>query len=45
MERQLLTDVFRTPDDRFAQLPRYDFPPSYADIDGLRSHYIDFNAS
>jgi haloalkane dehalogenase len=35
-------EVFRTPDERFEQLPGYDFTPSYGDIDGLRLHYVDF---
>ena len=34
-------DVFRTPDERFANLPGYDFEPHYADVDGLRMHYVD----
>ncbi len=34
-------DVVRTPDERFAGLPGYDFAPHYADIDGLRMHYVD----
>jgi haloalkane dehalogenase len=34
-------DVFRTPDERFAGLPGYDFEPNYAEVDGLRLHYVD----
>jgi haloalkane dehalogenase len=34
-------DVFRTPDERFRGLPGYDFEPHYADVDGLRLHYLD----
>lgn len=39
-------DVLRTPDDRFSDLPGYDFPPHYAEVpsgDGrsLRVHYLD----
>ncbi len=34
-------DIFRTPDERFTDLPGYDFEPRYADIDGLRMHYVD----
>jgi haloalkane dehalogenase len=38
-------DVLRTPDDRFANLPGYDFPPHYLDrlagYEGLRVHYVD----
>jgi hypothetical protein len=33
-------DVLRTPDDRFADLPNWPYVPRYADIDGLRVHYI-----
>lgn len=34
-------DVFRTPAERFQGLPGYDFEPNYAEVDGLRLHYID----
>jgi haloalkane dehalogenase len=34
-------DIFRTPDERFANLPGYDFEPHYAEVDGLRMHYVD----
>ncbi len=34
-------DVFRTPDERFEWLPGYDFEPHYAEVDGLRLHYVD----
>ena len=34
-------DVFRTPDDRFADLPGYAFEPRYAEVGGLRMHYLD----
>lgn len=34
-------DVFRTPDERFEGLPGYAFEPHYAEIDGLRMHYVD----
>ena len=34
-------DIFRTPDERFADLPGYDFEPHYTDVDGLRMHYVD----
>src|SRR3954453_5098910 len=33
--------MFRTPDERFANLPGYDFEPHYLDVDGLRMHYVD----
>ncbi len=35
------TEVFRTPDERFEDLPGYDFSPNYVDVDGLRMHYVD----
>jgi haloalkane dehalogenase len=34
-------DVFRTPDERFADLPGFGFAPRYAEIDGLRLHHVD----
>lgn len=34
-------EILRTPDDRFANLPDYPFSPHYAEIDGLRIHYVD----
>jgi haloalkane dehalogenase len=37
----MASEVFRTPDDRFASLPGYDFAPNYVDVDGLRMHYLD----
>lgn len=33
--------VFRTPDDRFACLPGYAFEPRYAEVGGLRMHFLD----
>jgi haloalkane dehalogenase len=36
-----MAEVFRTPDDRFDGLSGYDFAPNYADVDGLRLHYLD----
>ena len=33
--------VLRTPDERFAQLPDFPYAPQYAQVDGLRMHYID----
>ena len=43
-------DVLRTPDDRFASLPGFDHPPSYADLpDGhggtVRMGYVDAGPS
>ncbi|NIL95083.1 MAG: alpha/beta fold hydrolase [Woeseiaceae bacterium] len=34
-------DAIRTPDDRFENLPGYDFTPNYLDVAGLRMHYVD----
>jgi len=41
--------VFRTPDDRFRDLPAYSFEPHYHSMDGpsgetLRTHYVDTGA-
>jgi haloalkane dehalogenase len=33
--------VIRTPEDRFDNLPGWDYPPQYITIDGLRIHYVD----
>ena len=33
--------VYRTPDERFAGLPGYDFEPRYVELDGMRMHYVD----
>jgi haloalkane dehalogenase len=33
--------MFRTPDERFDDLPGYSFEPHYFDVDGLRMHYVD----
>jgi haloalkane dehalogenase len=37
-------ELYRTPEERFADLPGYDFEPRYADVDGLRMHYVDEGA-
>ncbi|MBI1815916.1 MAG: haloalkane dehalogenase [Deltaproteobacteria bacterium] len=34
-------ETVRTPDERFANLPGYSFAPHYAEVDGLRIHYVD----
>lgn len=34
-------EALRTPDERFADLPGYDFEPHYVEVDGLRVHYLD----
>ncbi|HWO26906.1 MAG TPA: haloalkane dehalogenase [Kofleriaceae bacterium] len=37
-------EILRTPDERFAQLPGYDFTPHYAQLGELRVHYLDEGA-
>jgi len=39
-----LPHAYRTPDQRFAGLPGWDFAPCYLDQDGLRMHYVDEGA-
>jgi haloalkane dehalogenase len=34
-------DVFRTPDQRFENLPGYSYEPNYVEVDGLRLHHLD----
>ena len=36
-----MPEVFRTPDERFEELPGYGFAPHWHDSDGLRLHYVD----
>lgn len=33
--------ILRTPDERFADLPGFNFAPHYVEIQGLRMHYVD----
>ena len=33
--------VLRTPQDRFADLPDFGYPPRYAEVDGLRLAYVE----
>jgi haloalkane dehalogenase len=33
--------AYRTPDERFRDLPDYPFEPNYVEQDGLRMHYVD----
>jgi haloalkane dehalogenase len=35
------SDVLRTPDERFRDLPGYPFAPNYVTADGLRMHWVD----
>lgn len=34
-------EILRTPDERFVNLPDYNFAPHYAQVAGLRIHYLD----
>ncbi len=34
-------NLLRTPDERFRNLPGYDFAPHYVDAGGVRVHYVD----
>jgi len=34
-------DVFRTPDERFENLPGFAYEPNYVEVDGLRLHHVD----
>ena len=36
-----MADACRTPDERFSDLPGYDFEPHYVEQDALRMHYVD----
>jgi haloalkane dehalogenase len=38
---QTMMEALRTPDDRFASLPGWQFAPRYAEVGGLRIHYVD----
>jgi haloalkane dehalogenase len=37
-------NAYRTPDERFADLPGFPFEPRYVEQDGLRMHYVDEGA-
>jgi len=34
-------EIVRTPDERFRDLPGYPFEPHYAEVDGMRLHFVD----
>jgi haloalkane dehalogenase len=36
-----VTEAFRTPDERFRDLPGYELAPHWFEADGLRLHYVD----
>ena len=33
--------IIRTPEERFVHLPDFPFRPHYAEVDGVRVHYLD----
>jgi haloalkane dehalogenase len=35
------SEIFRTPEERFADLPGFEFSPHYVELQGLRLHYLD----
>ena len=39
--QEIRPGVFRTPDERFANLPDFNFKPHYKEIMGYRMHYLD----
>ena len=36
-----MTEIFRTPDERFEGLPGYGFEPNYVQAGDVRLHYVD----
>lgn len=36
-----MVEYIRTPDERFENLPGYNFSPYYIETTGLRLHYVD----
>jgi haloalkane dehalogenase len=36
-----VAEVYRTPDERFTDLPDFPFAPHYLELEGLRMHYLD----
>jgi pimeloyl-ACP methyl ester carboxylesterase len=36
--------IIRTPEERFTNLPGFPFRPHYAEVDGVRVHYLDEGA-
>jgi haloalkane dehalogenase len=36
-----MAGVYRTPDERFTDLPDFPFAPHYLELEGLRMHYLD----
>jgi len=42
--QQTMLNIFRTPDERFHNLPGYPYGPHFLDWRGLRMHYVDEGA-
>ncbi len=40
-EKEKAPMVLRTPDERFADLPGFPYAPHYAEVRGMRMHYLD----
>ncbi len=36
-----MSEILRTPDDRFVDLPGFEYTPHYIEIENLRVHYVD----
>lgn len=36
-----MSEILRTPDNRFVNLPEFEYAPHYIEISGLRVHYVD----
>ena len=36
-----MSEILRTPDDRFVDLPEFEYTPHYIEIENLRVHYVD----
>ena len=36
-----MAEIFRTPDERFENLPGYPYEPNYVEVDGMRLHHLD----
>lgn len=39
--QEIKPGIFRTPDERFQNLPEFNFKPNYKEIMGYRMHYLD----
>jgi len=36
-----MAEIFRTPDERFEDLPGYAYEPNYVEVNGMRLHHLD----